>query len=135
MAIPFFCIFTCMNHNQRGCFAEYKFATRAMEEGFNVSMPLLDSSAYDAIVEKDGELFKIQIKYVSKDRKKDGKNIHISLERSGSGYDLKYVDFFAIYLEQEDGFFLIKNKGQRSFRLSIDGIYKNNFSNFALISR
>ncbi len=51
MAIPFFCIFICMNHNQRGCFAEYKFATRAMEEGFNVSMPLLDSSAYDAIVE------------------------------------------------------------------------------------
>ena len=43
-----------MNVNQKGCFAEYKFATAAMECGLNVSMPLLDSSIYDWIVEHEG---------------------------------------------------------------------------------
>ena len=68
-----------MNINQKGCFAEYHFATRAMEKGFNVSMPLLDSSAYDCILEKEGKLFKFQIKYVSKDRSKDYQHNNIRL--------------------------------------------------------
>ena len=49
-----------------------------MQNGFNVSMPLLDASPYDAIIEKDGKLFKIQIKYISDDRKKGESNTHIS---------------------------------------------------------
>ena len=124
-----------MNHNQSGCFAEYKFATRAMEQGFNVSMPLLDSSPYDSIIEKDGELFKIQIKYVSADRKKRRNDVHLNLSGVKGFYHLKYVDFFAIYLEEHDGFFIVKNKEQRSIRLSMSGIYKDNFRNFALITR
>ena len=48
-----------MNINQKGCFAEYKFATMAIEKGFNVSMPLLDASAYDCILEKNNTLYKI----------------------------------------------------------------------------
>ena len=124
-----------MNHNQSGCFAEYKFATRAMEQGFNVSMPLLDSSPYDAIIEKDGELFKIQIKYVSADRKKRRDDIQLNLSGLKVFYRLKDVDFFAIYFEEHDGFFIIKNKEQRSIRLSMSGIYKDNFRNFALITR
>jgi|11_taG_2_1085331.scaffolds.fasta_scaffold01230_7 hypothetical protein len=126
-----------MKGNESGCFAEYKFATMAMEEGFNVSMPLLDSSPYDAIIEKDGETFKIQIKYISADRKKRRNDFHLSLgRRSGqSFYSLEYVDFFAIYYAEESGFFIIKNKEQRAIRLSMTGIYKNNFSNFALITK
>jgi hypothetical protein len=119
--------------NQRGCFAEYKFGTIAMENGFNVSMPLLDASPYDAIIEKDGKVFKIQIKSVSADRKKNKSNIHISLTRTGKGYPKKYVDYFAIYFVEYDGFFIIKNKEQKAIRLSIDGIYKKNFRNFASI--
>ena len=124
-----------MNHNQSGCFAEYKFATRAMEQGFNVSMPLLDSSPYDAIIEKDGELFKIQIKYVSANRKKRRDDIQLNLSGLKVFYHLKDVDFFAIYFEEHDGFFIVKNKEQRSIRLSMSGIYKDNFRNFALITR
>jgi hypothetical protein len=104
-----------------------------MENGFNVSMPLLDSSPYDAIIEKDGKLFKIQIKSVSADRKKNQNNIHINLSRSGKGYSKKYVDYFAIYFIEYDGFFIIENKEQKGIRLSIDGIYKKNFRNFASI--
>ena len=104
-----------------------------MQNGFNVSMPLLDASPYDAIIEKDGKLFKIQIKYISDDRKKGESNTHISLSRLGKGYLEKHVDYFAIYFVELDGFYIIKNKGQKELRLSTTGIYKDNFNNFALI--
>ena len=68
-----------MNNNQRGCLAEYIFATIAMQNGFNVSMPLLDASPYDAIIEKENKLYKIQIKHVSKNRKKRRNDIQLVL--------------------------------------------------------
>ena len=123
-----------MNNNQRGCLAEYIFATIAMQNGFNVSMPLLDASPYDAIIEKENKLYMIQIKHVSKNRKKRRNDIQLVLRRSHVAYKLEEVDFFAIYLEEEKGFFVIKNNQQKTIRLSIDGIYKNYFNNFAVIS-
>lgn len=123
-----------MNNNQRGCLAEYIFATIAMQNGFNVSMPLLDASPYDAIIEKENKLYKIQIKHVSKNRKKRRNDIQVVLRRSDVAYKLEEVDFFAIYFEEEKGFFVIKNKEQKTIRLCIDGIYKNYFNNFAVIS-
>ena len=123
-----------MNNNQRGCLAEYIFATIAMQNGFNVSMPLLDASPYDAIIEKENKLYKIQIKHVSKYRKKRRNDIQVVLRRSDVAYKLEEVDFFAIYFEEEKGFFVIKNHQQKTIRLSINGIYKNYFNNFAVIS-
>lgn len=119
-----------MNANQKGCYSEYLFATMAMENGFNVSMPLLDASPYDAIIEKNNKLYKIQIKHASKTRKRDYKNIHIVLRRSQDFYKLEEVDYFAIYHEELKGFFIVPNTEQRSIRISKDGIYKNNFNNF-----
>jgi hypothetical protein len=56
-----------VDSNTRGCYAEYKFATMAMEYNMRVSMPLLDSSPYDCIVElPNGKLKKIQIKSTAK---------------------------------------------------------------------
>ncbi len=124
-----------MNANQFGCFAEYRFAICAMEQGFNVSMPLLDSSKYDAIVEKDGVLRKIQVKSISEARtnKLDRDDVQCVFRTDGKGYCVKLVDYFAIYVERDRGFYIIKNKGQNSIRLSTKGIYKDNFNNFALI--
>lgn len=124
-----------MNANQFGCFAEYRFAIRAMENGFNVSMPLLDASAYDAIVEKDGVVRKIQIKSITKDRtnKMDRDDVQCVLRRDGKSYPIEMVDYFAIYVERDRGFYIIKNNGQKSIRLSTDGIYKKNLNNFAII--
>jgi hypothetical protein len=119
-----------MNNNQRGCLAEYLFATVAMQNGFNVSMPLLDASPYDSIIEKDNKLYKIQIKHVSKDRKRRRNDVQIVLRRTDIAYKIEEVDFFAIYFEELDGFFVIKNTEQKSIRLSPDGIYKNKFNNF-----
>lgn len=126
-----------MNDNQKGCYAEYIFCTMAMEQNFNVCMPLLGASHYDCIVEKKGKLFKIQIKFISKDRTK-GRNNRYSeqcvLRTSGRYYKKEYVDFFALYHQQLNGFFIIPNIEQKTIRIRADGIYKENFNNFDLIS-
>ena len=123
-----------MDRNQLGCLAEYKFSVKAIENGFNVSMPLLDSSPYDCILERDLKLYKIQVKNVSAKRKFNGNNIHLVLRRSTDFYTKAEVDYFAIYFTVLDGFFIIPNYKQKSIRLSINGKYKDNFNNFALIN-
>jgi len=122
-----------VDRNQLGCLAEYKFGVKAIQEGFNVSMPLLDSSPYDCIIERDLKLYKIQVKNVSAERKFNRDSIHLVLRRSTDFYTKEEVDFFAIYFTVLDGFFIIPNYQQRSVRLSIQGKYKDNFNNFALI--
>ena len=97
---------------------------------------LLDKSKYDCILEKDGDLFKFQIKYMGKDRYKHGSIMQINLKRCGArNYNLSDVDFFAIWHEEYNGFFIIRNKGQHTLKLNINGKYKENFNNFTLIHR
>ena len=106
-----------------------------MEWGFNVSMPLLDASAYDAITEKNGVVRKIQIKSISEERtiKEKRDDVQCVLRRDGKSYPIEMVDYFAIYVERDRGFYIIKNNGQKSIRLSTEGIYKKNLNNFAII--
>lgn len=124
-----------MDANQFGCFAEYKFAIQAMEWGFNVSMPMLDASAYDLILEKDGTLFKFQIKSITKDRtdRMNRDDVQCVLRCNSKSYPMHLVDYFAIYVARDQGFYVIKNKGQKTMRLSTTGIYKDNFNTFAHI--
>jgi hypothetical protein len=122
-----------VDRNQLGCLAEYKFSVKAIENGFNVSMPLLDSSPYDCILERNLKLYKIQVKNVSAERKFNGDSIHLVLRRTADYYTTEEVDYFAVYFTVLDGFFIIPNFQQRSLRLSISGKYKDNFNNFALI--
>lgn len=124
-----------MNINQKGCFAEYKFATMAIENGFNVSMPLLDASAYDCILEKNNILYKIQVKYMSEGRycKSTQKTPQIEIKHSGGYYSSEDVDFFVVWHEKYNGFFILPNNGQRAFALSKDNKYKDNFNNFDII--
>jgi len=125
-----------MDINQKGCFAEYKFATRAMENGFNVSMPLLDSSPYDCILEKDNKLYKVQVKYMSSDRysSEKQKTPQIEIKSGKRYYQADEVDFFAVWHDLYKGFFILSNDGQKAFRLSIHNKYADNFNNFDLIS-
>lgn len=98
-------------------------------------MPLLDSSKYDCILESKGKLFKIQIKYLGKGRVRKRNSVQITLRRTGfPTYDKKYVDFFALWDEYNNGFFIVPNLGQQSLKLNVNGKYKNNFNNFDIIS-
>jgi len=125
-----------VNQNQQGCYCEYLFAATAMKNGFNVSMPLLDASSYDCILEKNGNVYKIQIKYISSTRIKGKYNKYseqVVLRREGLCYSIRDVDYFAVYNEIDKGFYIIKNKEQKTIRLRINGPYKKNFNNFAVI--
>jgi len=106
-----------------------------MEWGFNVSMPMLDASAYDLILEKDGTLFKIQVKSITKDRtdKISRGDVQCVLRADAKSYPMNLVDYFAIYVARDQGFYVIKNKEQKSIRLSTTGRYKDYFNTFAHI--
>jgi hypothetical protein len=121
-----------LDSNQRGCFSEYLFATECIKRGYKVSMPLMDASVYDCIVDNGSGLFKIQIKSTTKTPEKDTvTTIKVNLENSKRVYSRDNVDYFAIYVYDLDGFFIIKNKGKmQSVRLSMVGKYSKNFNNF-----
>ncbi len=98
-----------------------------------ISMPLLDSSAYDCILDNGSKLLKIQIKAIYKKAKVRNKNKwKINLRNGDNFYNLNDVDFFAIYHADLNGFFIIPNNKQKSLVINANGKYKNNFNNFAL---
>ena len=104
-----------------------------MQKGFSISMPLLDSSPYDCVLDNHNKLLKIQIKSIHKRKKTKGKNsVKVNLRTGNDFYTAHEVDFFAIYHKEFDVFFIIKNYQQKTVRINIDGKYKNNFNNFAL---
>lgn len=122
-----------MDTNRNGCVAEYRFAVMAMQNGFEVSFPLLDSSVYDCILDKDNKFYKIQVKSTIK-KPIDQKAVHAVLNNSKSLYTKERIDYFAIWVEFYNGFFIVKNMGNmQSIRLSPFGKYSKNFNNFALI--
>lgn len=95
-------------------------------------MPLLDSSPYDAIVDTHKGLYKIQIKHTAKTPSENRSSVHLPLSgMKKDRYPLDMVDFFAIYSEHFDGFFIIPNAGNvKAIRISKTGKYSNFFSNF-----
>lgn len=119
-----------MTTSQIGCIAEYKFAVFAMERGLRVSFPLLHTSPYDCIVESKKGLFKVQIKSVKKTRKTTRCHFRHNNDQS---YKKTDVDFFAVYYERLNGFFIFKYSDvQKSVKLDSKK-YSNNFNNFALL--
>jgi hypothetical protein len=129
----FFCSFDSVDVNQRGCLAEYLFATECMRRGYYISMPLSDSSIYDAIVDTGERLIKVQIKSSIKAPKKETeKTIHIPLQNNKSKYTIDKVDYFAVYSDFYAGWFIFKNNGvMQSIRISLTGKNKIFFNNFA----
>lgn len=104
-----------------------------MAQGLGVSMPLLDSSPYDCIIDNGQRLLKIQVKGILNRAKKSRKNGYKINLRGGTNYYKKNeVDFFAIYHLKLNGFFIIPNLQQKSLVINIKGKYKDNFNNFAL---
>jgi hypothetical protein len=122
--VLFFPLYLNVDANQKGCLAEYRFA-------LEVSMPLLPSSSYDCIVETNGVLYKIQVKSTNS-RSKDNKGVHIKIRRQEGDYPLKLVDYFAIWVNEFQGFFIFKNDGKLKVkRLNLSGANKIYFNNFA----
>ena len=118
-----------MNQNVFGCYSEYLFAVKAMENNLLVSFPLLHTSVYDCIVDSPNGLLKIQIKGINESNRT--RNRILLMDSNGKHYNKNDVDFFAIYSKNRDGFFIIKNDGKiKSFTIGLIK-YSKFFNNFA----
>lgn len=91
-----------MHSKRLGNLGELKVATHLVELGFSVFLEFGDISKIDLILEKEGELFGIQVKAISKT---DGVYKFTS-SKSGPNYKFKYTekdcDLFAIYCVEDD---------------------------------
>jgi len=122
-----------MDTNHLGCFAEYLFCAECTKRGFVVSMPILDSSVYDCVVDHNDNLYKVQVKATAKKPLGGRNSVNIPLNNSKSLYTKNKVDFFAVYSIHFDGFFVFPNTGNmQSIRLSTKGKNKIYFNNFEL---
>lgn len=122
-----------MDNNKRGCLAEYLFATECMKRKFEVSMPLMDSSLYDCIIDDGKRLIKVQIKSSIKVPEKDRHNsVHIPLQNNKRNYSTDKIDYFAVWSDYFKGWFIFPNSGgMQSIRVSLTGKNKKFFNNFA----
>lgn len=113
--------------------AEYLFATECMKRNYQVSMPLIDSSLYDCIVDTGDRLLKIQIKSSSKSPlKKHYTSVQVPLQNNKKNYTIDKIDYFAVYSDYFNGWFIFKNTGNmQSIRVSLKGKNKKYFNNFA----
>ena len=102
-----------------------------MRRGYEVSMPLLDSSTYDCIVDTGDRLIKVQVKSTGKSPIDNLKTIQVPLQNNKRQYTKDKVDYFALWSCFFDGFFIFKNLGtMRTVRISKNGKYSKYFNNF-----
>lgn len=104
-----------------------------MKRGYQVSMPLMDSSLYDCIVDTGKNLLKLQIKSSIKKPDNDRHNsVHIPLQNNKRYYSKEKIHYFAVWCEFFSGWFIFKNTGEmQSIRVSLIGKNKKYFNNFA----
>jgi len=104
-----------------------------MKRDYQVSMPLIDSSLYDCIVDTGERLIRIQIKSSAKTPENDRHNsVHIPLQNNKRQYTKEKIDYFAVWSDFFNGWFVFKNTGDmQSIRVSLKGKNKKYFNNFA----
>jgi hypothetical protein len=123
-----------MDTNSKGAYAEYLFACECLTRGYFPSFPILDSSIYDVLVDLGDRIIKVQVKYSSKSPT-DQDAVQVALMNGNKkNYTIDLVDYFAIYSQYFEGFFIIKNVGDmKAVRLnSAEGSkYCHEFNNFS----
>jgi hypothetical protein len=120
--------------NIKGAYAEYLFASECLRNGYYPSFPILDSSIYDVLVDLGGRIIKVQVKYSAKSPT-DQDAVQVALMNGNKkNYTIDLVDYFAIYSQYFEGFFIIRNIGNmQGVRLnSAKGSkYCHEFNNFS----
>jgi hypothetical protein len=92
-----------MNNTPRqGEKSELAVASELMMKGYGVSFPFGHNHQYDLILDKDGDLYRIQVKTA---KLEEGNRYYISA--NANNYDKRYIDLFAGYSEDEVATFFI----------------------------
>jgi len=110
------------------------FCAECTKKGFTVSMPILDSSIYDCLVDTGDKIFKVQIKSSQKTPINNENTVNIYIDNPKREYTKDKVHYFAVYSSFYEGFFVFPNLGNmKAFRASKSG--KNNvwFNNFNFV--
>lgn len=123
----FFYNFIFVDSNTKGCIAEYNFGIECLKRGIIVSFPILDSCVYDCIADTGNTIYKIQIKSTGKVVEKNRSTIQANWHTT---YSISDVDYFAVWVEMYNGFFIFRNIGQQSIRLSLNNENSKYFNNF-----
>jgi len=118
--------------NFTGCFAEQLFSAECLRRNIPICFPVLDSSPYDCIIDVNKELLKIQIKSTTKIPNEGEPNVQVTLTNGIKiNYTLDNVDYFVIWSEFYNGFFIFPNMGDmQAVRISLTGERKHQFNNF-----
>jgi prevent-host-death family protein len=115
--------------NHRGNVAELGFAFDAVRAGLRVLTPLVEHGAYDAVLDIEGRLIRVQIKSGTLERA--GSVVSARLKRSWHsptagyvirGYSAAEIDAFATYCAELDACYLVpieEVEGQRTVHLRI----------------
>lgn len=107
------------NYKQRGEWIELLFMTRAAKRAFFVSKPHGDSARYDVGLEKARRFKRIQVKGTDS-RDGDSYTCNLATDKLKT-YTVKEVDYFAIYLLEEDIWYIFPAKrlaGKRSITVN-----------------
>lgn len=92
-----------MNHGARqGEKSELAVASELMTQGYGVSFPFGHNHRYDLIVDKEGSLYRVQVKTA----KHEGGNRYY-IQADADDYDKTHVDLLAGYSEDEEAVFFI----------------------------
>lgn len=98
---------TPLSSNAKGAIACAAFDKRALEKGGVVSVPVVDAR-YDRILDLDGRLVRVQVKYCDRTSSHSEGSVHVDLASYGGGrirhgsYTGSEVDAVVVYLPRED---------------------------------
>jgi hypothetical protein len=96
-----------LSPNAKGAIACAAFDKRALEKGGIVSIPCVEAR-YDRVLDLDGKLFRVQVKYSDRESTHSAGSIHVDLASYGGGrvrhgsYDRSEVDAVVVYLPRAD---------------------------------
>ncbi|WP_226021910.1 group I intron-associated PD-(D/E)XK endonuclease [Halomicrobium salinisoli] len=90
------------NSPRQGEKSELAVASEMVMKGYGVSLPFGHEHQYDLVVDRDGTLYRVQVKTA----KQEGGNRYY-IQADADRYDKKYVDLFAGYSEDKVATFFI----------------------------
>jgi hypothetical protein len=91
---------------ERGEWVELRFMAEELRQGFRMSKPWGDSSAYDVGVEGEAGVLRVQVKSTDC-RTQYGYLCQFKPGAGSHGYTLKQVDFFVAYVIPKDVWYVI----------------------------
>lgn len=117
-----------MTNNDMGNIAESNFILKATKKNLNVSTPVVGEHRYDFIIDNGNELFKVQVKSTfSYDQIQDRYSVNISYGNNPKkAYTKTDIDYFAIYINNQNSWYIIPIEDIDSKKVNLYPHRKNN---------